>query len=148
VKFDDHKATWSFDPANAYCARQLRDEYVSILYACATPASDFFAAELIYGEFISNAIRHAPGNVHVELQWSYRHPVLSVQDQQDLFLWAGDLPHDPLHEHGRGLYIVKSLALSLRIKGRLGAGYKVSAVLPVERRRDLADLFAFPDSTS
>jgi hypothetical protein len=148
MRFGDHNARWSFDPSNAYCEKQFRDEYLSILHACGTIEGDFFAAELIYRELISNALRHAPGKVNVELQWSEPYPVLSVHDHSDLFSWTGDLPLNPLTERGRGLYLVNSFAWGLRIKDSVGQGYKVSAVLPVERKCDLANLFDFPNRQS
>jgi hypothetical protein len=144
IRFSDHTATWSFDPSNPYCEKQFRAEYLSILHACGTAAGDFFAAELIYRELISNAFRHAPGKVDVELQWSEPYPVLSVHDRSDLFSWTGELPSNPLNERGRGLYLVNFLARELRIKGSVGEGYKISAVLPLERKRDLPNLFDFP----
>jgi hypothetical protein len=145
MRFGDHNARWSFDPSNAYHARQLRDEYLSILYACGTAAGDFFAAELIYRELVTNALRYAPGLVTVELQWSEPYPVLSVHDGSGLFLWTGELPANTLTERGRGLYLVNSFARALQIKDSVGPGYKISAELPVERKCDLVNLFEFPD---
>jgi hypothetical protein len=148
MRFSDYSASWSFDPLNTYSAKQLCDQYLSILHACAKPASDFFAAELIYRELISNAMRHAPGTVSVELQWTEEYPILSVDDQWDLFLWSGGPPLNVMNEHGRGLYLVNFFARELRIKDSSGFGYKVSAVLPVERKADTADLFDFPQLAS
>lgn len=145
MRFIDYSATWSFDPLNKYTARQFCDRYLAILHACGDPAGDFFAAELIYRELISNALRHAPGTVHVELQWSESYPVLSVDDQWDLFLWSGGPPVNVLNQHGRGLYLVNFFARELRIKDSTGFGYKVSAVLPVERKPDIANPFDFSD---
>jgi hypothetical protein len=136
---------WSFDPANTYSERQLRDQYLSVLHACGKPGGDFFAAEVIYRELVINALRHAPGTINVELQWAEDYPVLSVDDQSDPFLWSGGLPVNILNEHGRGLYLVNFFARELRIKDSNGFGYKVSAVLPVERRADIPNLFDFPD---
>jgi two-component sensor histidine kinase len=147
MRFSDYVVSWSFDPLNSYVERTLRDQYLSILNACGKPASDFFAAELIYRELISNALRHAPGTVNVELEWSQDHPVLSIDDQWDLFLWSGGPPVNVLNEHGRGLYLVNFFARELRIKDSGGFGYKVSAVLPVERKHDTIDLFHFPKHT-
>ena len=143
MRFVDHAAMWSFDSTNAYCATQSLGDYLAILRACGTPASDFFSAETIYRELISNALRHSPGEVHVELRWSDVYVVLSVHDRSDLFFWTGELPLNPLNDHGRGLYLVKALARSLRIKNYVGEGSKISAVLPVERKCDLANLFDF-----
>jgi anti-sigma regulatory factor (Ser/Thr protein kinase) len=146
MRFGDHNVMWSFDPSNVYHARQLRDEYLSILYACGTAAGDFFAAELIYRELVTNALRYAPGKVTVELQWSEPYPVLSVHDQSDLFFWTGELPANTLKERGRGLYLVNSFARALQIKKSAGPGHKISAELPVERKCDLVNLFEFPDA--
>jgi hypothetical protein len=145
MRFGEYSATWSFDPANTFSERQLRDQYLSILHACGKPASDFFAAELIYRELISNALRHAPGTVTVDLQWSECYPILSVDDQWDLFLWSGGPPLNVLNERGRGLYLVNFFARELRIKDSAGFGYKVSAVLPVERKAEITSLFEFPE---
>ena len=145
MRFGDHAAMWAFDPSNTFCEKKFRAEYLSILHACGTVEGDFFAAELIYRELISNALQHAPGKVNVELEWSERHPVLSVHDHSGLFLWAGGLPLNLLNEHGRGLYLVKSLARELRIKTSGGDEYKISAVLPVERKSHLSNLFDFPE---
>jgi hypothetical protein len=145
MRFGDYTATWSFDPSNTYCEKQFRDQYLSILYACGTPAGDFFGAELIYRELISNSLHHAPGRVQVELQWSDPYPVLSVDDQWDLFFWSGKPPLNPFQERGRGLYLVKCFARELRIKDSPSRGYKIAAVLPVERKREITDLFDFAD---
>lgn len=145
MRFFDQTALWSFDPSNPYCEKKFRTEYLSILHACGTVAGDYFAAELIYRELISNELRHAAGKINVELQWSEAHPVLSVHDLSPLFLWTGELPLNLLNEQGRGLYLVNSLARELRIKDSAGQGYKISAVLPLERKCNLANLYDFPD---
>ena len=56
-----------------------------------------------------------------------------------------ELPADPMQENGRGLFIVKSLAVSLKFKDIIGDGSKVSVVLPVKRKGDLQHLFEFAD---
>jgi anti-sigma regulatory factor (Ser/Thr protein kinase) len=148
MRYTEYSVTWSFDPANAYSERHLLDQYLSILNACATPQSDVFAAELIYRELVGNALRHAPGTVEVELRWSEPYAILNVDDQWDLFPWSGEAPHNPLSDHGRGLYLVKSFARELRIKDWRGSGHKISAVLPVKRKSDIPNLFDFPNDAS
>lgn len=129
-------------------ARQMRDEFISLLYACATTDSDFFAAELSYGELVGNVRRHAPGRASIALSWDGIHPTLMVHDEEKMFTHPCDLPADPMQENGRGLFIVKSLAVSLKFKDIIGDGSKVSVVLPVKRKSDVHDLFEFADEAN
>jgi anti-sigma regulatory factor (Ser/Thr protein kinase) len=140
VRIADQTATWTFDPANSYLAKQSRNEYLAILNACGSGGGDYFAAELVYRELMSNALRHAPGNVGVELRWSETYPVLSVDDGSALFCWTGELPSNASKERGRGLYLVKAFARELRIASSPGSGHKVSAVLPIERNSNHFEL--------
>ena len=94
---------------------------------------DFDAAELICGELIGNAVRHAPGRITVQLDWRDDTPSLTVHDQGASFVEAATLPDDPMAESGRGLYIVKQLACDLHIYDVAADGSKVTAVLPVHR---------------
>jgi anti-sigma regulatory factor (Ser/Thr protein kinase) len=72
-------------------------------------------------------------------------PTLTVHDEEKMFTHPCDLPVDLMQENGRGLFIVKSLAVSLKFRDIIGDGSKVSVVLPVKRKCDLQDLFKFAD---
>jgi len=141
--FAENSAQWSFDTQSYAEAKQMRNEFISLLYACATIDSDFFAAELIYGELVGNVRQHAPGRALIALSWNGMNPTLTVHDQEKMFTHPCDLPADLMQENGRGLFIVKSLAVSLKFKDIVGDGSKVSVVLPVTRKGDLQDLFEF-----
>ena len=104
---------------------------MDLLRACGT--GDFGAAELVWGELVGNAIRHAPGPIDVQLDWDDDNPVLTVHDEGKSFQPDIRLPADPLSERGRGLYIVRSLELSLRVTDIDGDGSEVVARLPVRR---------------
>jgi hypothetical protein len=143
--FNQNSAQWWFDTQSYSDATQMRNEFISLLYACATTDSDFFAAELIYGELVGNVRRHAPGRASIALSWNGIHPTLTVHDEEKMFTHPCDLPVDPMQENGRGLFIVKSLAVSLKFKDIIGDGSKVSVVLPVKRKGDLQNLFEFAD---
>jgi len=143
--FTANSAQWSFDTRSYSDARQMRNEFISLLYACATTDSDFFAAEVIYGELVGNVRQHAPGRASIALSWNGLNPTLTVHDDEKMFTHPCDLPVDPMQENGRGLFIVKALAVSLTFKDIIGDGSKVSVVLPVKRKGDLQSLFEFAD---
>jgi hypothetical protein len=146
--FEDHSARWTFDTKSYSDTKHMRDQFVSLLYACGTSDSDFYAAELIYGELVGNVLRHSDGRASIALVWNGAHPTLTVHDEEKMFEHSCDLPFDPMQENGRGLYIVKALAVSLKFRDIIGDGSKVTAVLPVKRKRDMQDLFDFADAES
>lgn len=94
-----------------------------------SPATDADAAELIYGELVTNAVRYAPGEVQVRLEIDHD-SVLIVRDR------GPGLPELPaahrglLAESGRGLAIVSSLASHLQVERRPEGGTEIRAVLP------------------
>lgn len=96
---------------------------------------DLFAANLVFGELISNVIKHAPGGgVRVWLEPEGEHYALCIMDDGKGFSRAPsfELPTDPDSESGRGLYLVKKL--SCHFEYRRDDGFVVRAVLPVTRR--------------
>lgn len=122
---------WRFDSRSEVDIRRLRREFVELLRARGT--GDFSAAELVWGELVGNAVRHAPGRIAVRLDWDDDNPVLTVHDEGESFRPEIRLPADPMSEHGRGLYIVSALALSLGVTDIEGDGSQVSVRLPVQR---------------
>jgi anti-sigma regulatory factor (Ser/Thr protein kinase) len=112
-------------------ARKLRREFMAVLHANGT--GDFDAAELVYGELVGNAVRHAPGCIVVRLLWDDDAPTLTVHDNGEPFRVDPALPADPFAEGGRGLFIVRALALDLRVEDVAGDGTQVLARLPVRR---------------
>jgi len=122
---------WKFDSASEMDAHRLRREFMELLHA--RGAGDFDAAELVYGELIGNAVRHAPGRITVRLAWDGDCPTLVVHDEGRSFQPKIALPYDPLAESGRGLFIVRTLALDFRVEDVVGDGSRVIARLPVHR---------------
>jgi len=103
-------------------------------------ASDIDAAELIYGELVANAMRHAKGAVEARLELENSDSaVLTVRDHgpgMHVYPWT---PHrDPYAESGRGLAIVELLARETAVESAEDGGTIVRATLPV-RPRDGAD---------
>jgi anti-sigma regulatory factor (Ser/Thr protein kinase) len=125
---------WRFESAEQIYPSTMHRDLMALLHREGTPDSDFSSAELIYGELISNAIRHAPGGVQVRLDWDGEFPRLSVLDEARYPPPTISLPADPLAESGRGLYIVKRLAKHFALIDAGKAGSEASAILPVKRR--------------
>jgi PAS domain S-box-containing protein len=122
-------ASWSFDAENAEAAHEARSELAGYLRERADAQADIAAAELVFGELVGNVVRHAPGPIEVQVEWSGPQPVLHVIDRGRGFLRDPSLPADPLSENGRGLYIVSQLTDALRIERIAGYGNHVAAVL-------------------
>jgi len=121
---------WRRDVCSGVEAHALRREFMEVLHA--RGRGDFAAAELVYGELVGNAIRHARGSIAIRLEWDDDCPLLIVHDRSERFQPACDLPADPMAESGRGLFIVKSLALDFRVED-LEDGSRVVARLPIRR---------------
>ncbi len=125
---------WCFESANEIYPSTMRQEVMATLHEQGMPDSDFGSAELIFGELISNVIRHALGSVRVRLDWDGEFPQLSVRDGGLPFNPTFELPKDPLAESGRGLYIVKTLAKEFRLSPDKPEGSVACATLPVRRK--------------
>lgn len=124
---------WRFDSAEHIYPSSMRQELLAMLHHHGTPDSDFGSAELIFGELISNVIRHARGKVRVTLEWDGEFPTLCVHDEGLPVKEIFELPQDPLAESGRGLYIVKALARDFRLTSVKPNGAMACATLPVRR---------------
>jgi anti-sigma regulatory factor (Ser/Thr protein kinase) len=125
------RAHWSFDAENAQAAHDARSEFVAELRAHSVAGSDVDAAELIFGELVGNVVRHAPGPIDVQMEWTGEHPVLHVTDRGKGFIRNPALPIDPLSESGRGLYIISLLARNVRVERIPGYGNHIAVELPV-----------------
>lgn len=121
---------WKFETDDAMRALAARASFVTFLTARCTPDSDILAAEVIYGELISNVVRHAPGPVTVNARID---PFgLVTLDVWDCGPGCALHPSLPLvkEECGRGLYIVWKL--SKHVSSERGDNLsRISAVLPV-----------------
>jgi anti-sigma regulatory factor (Ser/Thr protein kinase) len=121
----------------------IRVEHVSAAlreYFCryATSDSDVDAAELIVAELVANVQRHANGSASFHVDWRGRRPRLLVLDGGPGFQGAlcSTLPTDPYAESGRGLAIVRALAVETEFGNRPDGGGFASVTLPVERSLD------------
>jgi len=124
---------WEYASGAEIEAGRLRRQIMAFVRRYGAPVSDFGGAELICGELIANAVRHAPGHVTVALDWASESPTVSVADEGAPFSIARALP-EPLAETGRGLFIVRSLARKIQLDAVPTDGTKITVELPVVAR--------------
>jgi anti-sigma regulatory factor (Ser/Thr protein kinase) len=124
----DWTMRWRFDPRDWRRAYDVRETLAETLDAYGTGV-DLPAAELVFGELVGNAVRHAPGFVDVELTWDdARTPVLHVIDGGPGYVPRTGLP-PPDSESGRGLYIVAQLTREFTVTQLPQRGAHARAVL-------------------
>ncbi|HET6896629.1 MAG TPA: SpoIIE family protein phosphatase [Candidatus Baltobacteraceae bacterium] len=123
------RASWAFDAENAKAAHEARTEFVKYLRERSRADADFSGAELVFGELVGNVVRHAPGPIEVQIECGNSQCVLHVIDRGRGIVRDPGLPHDPLSEGGRGLYIIEQLTDGLHIERIAGYGNHVAAVL-------------------
>ena len=127
---------WSFDAENAKAAQDARGEFVEYLRMQGGDPFEIATAELVFGELVGNVVRHAPGAIDIDVEWSNGSPRLHVVDRGPAFRAPGHLPDDLLSESGRGLFIVRRLSRELKVEHVPGYGNHVAVELPVSRKRE------------
>lgn len=123
-----NRRQWSFDAENAQAAHDARAAFAGYISRHADPGADVAAAELIFGELIGNVVRHAPGPIDVQVDWSGKAPILHVTDRGHGIIRDPLLPH-PFSESGRGLFIVSQLSSKMEIERIPGYGNHIAVTL-------------------
>ena len=119
---------WRFDARDARRTYDVREAFVEALGLFGTDV-DVAAAQLVFGELVSNAVRYTPGVVDVELDWlDPSAPVLHVVDDGPGFAIPDQLPAQD-NERGRGLYLVSQLTREFRVWKSDARGAHACAVL-------------------
>ena len=127
---------WSLDANDVRAAREARKAATATLGRHTDSRDALGAAELIIGELLSNAARHADGHVCLELSLDDGNAQISVHDTSPAFAMDFKRPPDTFSESGRGLYIISELARSIAVTplGGMGKCVTVTLDLPVESR--------------
>lgn len=129
VTVEDDETVWRLTTTEAKEGLRLRHAFRDYLEAYGDPASDFDAAESVYGELVGNCVRHAPGSIRVEFRWEDATLVI-IDDADRLRDWPFSRD-DPAAESTHHAYaIVSALTGRLRLT-REGCGTRASVVLPV-----------------
>ncbi|HWT06284.1 MAG TPA: ATP-binding protein [Xanthomonadales bacterium] len=122
---------WRFHCEDAESARSARASFVEYLGRRGVKDEALAGAELVFGELLANAVRHAPGPIDISLSWEDLVPVLTVSDRgPGIREPAGTkLPEDVLSQAGRGLFLVRALAGDPNISQRSERGTEIAVPL-------------------
>ena len=128
---------WALNGADAKTAARMRHAFRAYLERNGDPASDFDAAEAVFGELVGNCVVHAPRGIRVEFRWHDR-TLIVVDDEDRLRSW----PFSPADMHAEMTH--HAYALISAFTGRIhlmrdaGGGTRASVVLPVFRAGSVA----------
>lgn len=125
---------WHFRSEDAVQALKARRSFADFLHGSCEAGSDISSAEIVFGELISNVIRHAPGPIAIDVQSdAFGLVTLTVLDNGAQFPIGYHVPPPAYSESGRGLYISSVLCAHMTV-GRTDNGNRVVATLPVRAR--------------
>ena len=79
---------------------------------------------MIYAELVSNAIRHAPGEIEMRFECAGMRGdvVLHMLDRGPGYHARTRLPSDLMSETGRGLFIISMFSQRFSVRRRAGGG--------------------------
>ena len=126
------RKTWTFHSSSAYSAHASRHELMAFARRFVTDDADLHRLELLIGEILANTVKHAPGLVTVEIDWSRKVPIMTIQDTgPGLRAFSPSLPPDEFEETGRGLFLINALARAVRLEKTAASGTKMTIELPM-----------------
>lgn len=119
---------WHFEAICGSEALAARGSFAQFLQRLGVGQWDCYCAQMVFGELVGNAARHAPGPIDVMVHVDTpRIVILEIRDTGRAFNLSVR-PPPWQSESGRGLYIVSLLTTHLRAENA-GFGNKVSALL-------------------
>jgi anti-sigma regulatory factor (Ser/Thr protein kinase) len=127
-----------FDARDVRMAHESRRFVSTFLLADAAEDCDVASAELVFGELIGNVVRHAPGRVHVRIDWTTQFPKLCISDSGSGYELDQRLPKDIWSEAGRGLFLIDALTRDFTVVRNESGGSSACAVLDVGLRLSAA----------
>lgn len=125
---------WSLSAGDARDAARMRAAFRAYLESGGDPASDYDAAEAVYGELIANCIVHAGSEIRVEFRWHDRTLVV-IEREDRLRSWPfsrDDMRAETTH-HAYAL--ISAFTDRIHLTRDAGGGTRASVVLPVSRAR-------------
>ena len=135
LTMEDDARRWVVTAHEARACARLRHAFRDYLEYYGHPASDFAAAEAVYGELVNTCVRHAPGEIRIEFSWD--DSTLVVADASDrLRLWPFS-PDDPSAEATHHAYaLISAFTGRIHVTRAANGGTRASVVLPVMRADD------------
>lgn len=123
--------TWSFHSSDQAAARDVRSGLARLTQALHADADTCFAAQIVLGEALANAVKHAPGIVDVSIECPGDELVIIVRDHgPGLNDGSRRLPQNSMDEYGRGLFLIEALAERVTMQPwDGGAGLRVALSL-------------------
>jgi PAS domain S-box-containing protein len=132
IRFPLTNKEWRFHASDAKVAHVARMEVCAFLRTACGDTEETFHSELIIGELLANTVAHAPGLVHLLLEWTGNNYTLTVRDSGPGFeSVASQLPSDVMSEGNRGLFIIGALASDVRKESLQSGGVEMRVTLPL-----------------
>ncbi len=110
------ECAWQLRGRDFAAARAARVMFASLLKHLVTDDSDVGAAELVFGELVTNALRYGGNGVRVEVRHEDDGFHLVVCDRGEGFDPAALPQPSAGEEGGRGLHIVRRLTGDVRVE--------------------------------
>ena len=128
----DDEQQWILEGVEARDGMRFRHAFRDYLESYGHPASDFDAAEAVYGELVGNCVRHAPGRIVVEFTWDDRTLVV-VDACERLRSWPFS-PDDARAEATHHAYaLIHAFTARIHLTHDPAGGTRASVLLPVAR---------------
>jgi len=130
---------WRFHASDAKASHVARREVGLFLRNMCGDTDATFESELIVGELLANTVAHAPGLVHLIVEWTGEHYVLVVRDNgPGLEQVVAALPSDPMNEGNRGLFLIGALSSHVEVAPSPAGGAELRVILPLRPISDYA----------
>ncbi|HEY0614684.1 MAG TPA: hypothetical protein VGC96_08585 [Candidatus Elarobacter sp.] len=130
VLLDEDPNAWTVRTSEAVEAARMRGAFRAYLERHGDPASDFDAAEAVYGELLNTCVRHAPGAVDVRFTW--RDSTLTVIDTRERLRSWPFSPDDTSAETTHHAYaLISAYTNRISLARDPSGGTRASVVLPV-----------------
>jgi hypothetical protein len=132
LRVEDDESGWSMVATEAREGARLRGAFRNYLEHHGHPASDFDAAETVYGELVSNCARHAPGEIRIAFRWD--DSTLVVTEAVDRLRTWPFSPGDTSTESTHHAYaLINAFTGRIHLTRDPAGGTRASVVLPVMR---------------
>ena len=128
VEYDAER--WMLVAAAAQDGARERRAFREYLEQHGDPASDFDAAEAVYGELVNTCVRHAPGEITIEFHWDDA-TLIVVDARERLRSWPFS-PEDTSAESTHHAYaLISAFTGRIHVTRDARGGTRASVALPV-----------------